>query len=276
MAQCDELAQHHAPLSFAEVRADPERAQAGVVVLRDLLGRLAAQHIDQVSRPEALSVVLVKAVDARQGLASGLGGVPGGWRVLAVVAGILVSAAGVAFLTEIRQQSHATAVVGLCQRQQGIELAALPALEFLRGRALVDHPALVHHIRQPVGHPRVGRQTVAPGTAGLLVVALDCSSEDPGVPRSARRACRCPCRRRSWPPSPDRPRARSGPGGGGAGRRPGLRGTAAQGCRPRTARPPSRRLSCVTGSTRCRRHPRAHRAGNAAAAGRASSFSTTA
>ncbi len=29
------------------------------------------------------------------------------------------------------------------------------------------------HVLQPVGHPGVGRQAVAPGAAGLLVVGLD-------------------------------------------------------------------------------------------------------
>ena len=76
-------------------------------------------------------------------------------------------------LAEVGEQAHAPAVVRLGQRQQGIELAALDALELFAGHAVVDHAALVDHVGQAIGHPGVGRRTVAAGAAGLLVVALD-------------------------------------------------------------------------------------------------------
>ena len=74
---------------------------------------------------------------------------------------------------EVVQQPHPAAVVRLGQGQQGVELAALQALELFGRLALVDHAALVHHVGQAVGHPGVGRQAVAAGAAGFLVVALD-------------------------------------------------------------------------------------------------------
>ena len=61
----------------------------------------------------------------------------------------------------------------LGEREQGVELAALVALELVAGRALVDHAPLVDDVGQAVGHPGVGGQAVAAGAAGLLVVALD-------------------------------------------------------------------------------------------------------
>ena len=136
---------------------------------------------------------------------------------------------------EVLQQPHAAAVVRLGQRQQRVELAALQALEVPRRRlAFVDHAALVHHVGQAVGHPGVGagrrgRRGRSPGSSPR------CSWAGPGARRSARRACRCPCRRRWWPPSRRRRRAGSGPGGGGARRRPARRGRAAR----RSLRPAS-------------------------------------
>ena len=58
-------------------------------------------------------------------------------------------------------------------REQRVELAALRALEFVARRTVVDHAALVDDIREPVRHPGIGGQPVAPGAAGFLVVALD-------------------------------------------------------------------------------------------------------
>ena len=51
--------------------------------------------------------------------------------------------------------------------------AGLDALLRLAGFRLVDHAPQLHHVLQPVGHPGIGRQAVAAGAAGLLVVALD-------------------------------------------------------------------------------------------------------
>ena len=169
MAERDELAQHAAPARLVEVGADAERRQALVAVLGDLVGDLAAQHVDQVAGAEADAALVLEAVDAGQQLARRLGAVPGVGIRQAVVA-IATRGAG---LAEVSQQPHAPAIVRFGECQERIELAALDALEFLFRRALVDHAALVDHVLQAVDHPGVGGGPVAAGAAGLLVVGLD-------------------------------------------------------------------------------------------------------
>ena len=63
--------------------------------------------------------------------------------------------------------------MGLGQRQQGVELGDLQALEVVGGGAVVDHPALVDHVGQAIGHPGGGRRAVAAGAAGLLVITFN-------------------------------------------------------------------------------------------------------
>ena len=55
VAERDQLAQDGAPLRLARSRADAEGAEPLVAVLRHLVGRLAAQHVDQVAGAEALA-----------------------------------------------------------------------------------------------------------------------------------------------------------------------------------------------------------------------------
>ena len=74
---------------------------------------------------------------------------------------------------KISQQAHAAAVRGFGQTQQGIELAAHDLFELLLGRALVNHAALVDHVRQAISHPGIGGQAIAARTAGFLVIAFD-------------------------------------------------------------------------------------------------------
>ena len=60
------------------------------------------------------------------------------------------------------------------QRQQCVKLAAHDLLELFAGHfAGVYHAALVHHVLQAVDHPGIGRQAIAAGAAGLLIVALN-------------------------------------------------------------------------------------------------------
>ena len=95
-------------------------------------------------------------------------------QVAGGVQAVVAVAAGLARLAEVAEQAHAPAVVRLGQRQQRVELAA-------HARCLNSSPAglssimrrWLHHVLQAVGHPGVGRQAVAAGAAGLLVVALD-------------------------------------------------------------------------------------------------------
>jgi hypothetical protein len=72
--------------------------------------------------------------------------------------------------------------VSRCWRRQlpvrssraGRRACALQALAFLAGLGrFVDHLAQQHHVAEAVGHPGLGRQAVAAGAAGFLVVALD-------------------------------------------------------------------------------------------------------
>jgi len=118
-----------------------------------------------------------------------LGGIPhhgGGEAVVAIAAGVARLACAHAHvnalavirwfgigLAKVAQQPHTAAVGGFGQAQQRVELAAHDLFELFARRALVDHAALVHHVVQAVGHPRVGGLAVAPGAAGFLVIAFD-------------------------------------------------------------------------------------------------------
>ena len=94
-----------------------------MAVLGDLVGVLAAQHVDQVAGAEALARVLLEAVDAAQRLARGLGARPrsrAGVRQLSQLPQRPSSC-----LAEVAEQAHAAAVVRFGKRQQRVELAAL-------------------------------------------------------------------------------------------------------------------------------------------------------
>ena len=148
----DQLAQQRTPLRLGQISADAEGGEFVVPVLRHLLGDLAAQDVHDVAGAEGRAAGLLHAVDARKQLARGLGGVKELRRMQAVVA----VAAGFAFFSKVREQPDTPAVAGFRQGQQRVELAAHHLLEFFGRRALVDHAALVHHVLQAIGHPRVG------------------------------------------------------------------------------------------------------------------------
>src|SRR6185295_6228802 len=133
--------------------------------LRDPVGDLAAQHVHEVHRTEALA----GAVDGGERLARGLGGVPGLRRLEASIA----IAARHALFAEVVEQPHAPASGRLAQAEERIELRERDAAEFLAAFALFHEPAQLYNIAEAVGHPGVGRLAVASGAAGLLVVALD-------------------------------------------------------------------------------------------------------
>ena len=140
-----------------------------MAVLRDFFSGFAAQYVHQVPRTEAHTALAVDAVNRGQQHLRRFAGVPHRGWLQAVVA----IAAGCAVLPEVSQQAHTAAVAGFGQAQQRVELAAQHSLEFFGRRALVDHAPLVDHVLQAVAHPGVSRQTVAPGTARFLVIALD-------------------------------------------------------------------------------------------------------
>ena len=253
IAERDQLAEHVAPCGVVEIGADAEDARAcrGRIADTRSVSR-AAQHVDQVPGAEALA----GAVDARQRLARGLGGVPGLRRLQAVVA----VAAG---RRSPRRSSRAAARGGSRRSRTG--RAARRAwrsetrLNVLAAFGLLDHAALLHDVAQAVGHPGVGRQRRRGRRGRSPGSSPRCSSAGRGARRSARRACRCPCRRRWSRPSRCRPRAGSAPGARRASRRPGRRGRAARARPARRATRRSRRPSCATGNRRCRPRRRARR-----------------
>src|SRR5206468_7800078 len=73
-------------------------------------------------------------------------------------------------LAEIAEQPLAPALCGFRETHQRIELADRDPLELVRCGGLVDHAALLHDVREAVGHPGRRRLAVAAGATGLLVV----------------------------------------------------------------------------------------------------------
>src|SRR6185295_11183411 len=120
VAERDQLAQHSAPARLAHRFADRERAEPLVTKLRDLVGALAAQHVDQVAGAEARAAGLLEAVDARERHPRGLGRIPRRRRLAAVVARVLLRTAGRARFAEVREQADAAAIVGLGEREQRV------------------------------------------------------------------------------------------------------------------------------------------------------------
>ena len=164
-AVADQLPEHATPLPGVEVAADAIGADRLVPELAHLGGVGAAQHVDHVRRAEALA----GAVDAGQRLARGLGGVPGAWRLPAVVA---VAAGPGMRLAEVRQQRLPATPGGFAVTDQRVELAALQPLALVAGIAVFDHPSQQHRVAQSVGQPRLCGIAIAAGAAGFLVIAF--------------------------------------------------------------------------------------------------------
>src|SRR5690606_31124519 len=156
-----QLPEHAAPLLRVEVVADAMGAEPVVAELPDPGGVGAAQDVGEVGRAEALA----GAVHAGQGLARGLGAVPGLGRGQAVVA---VAAAARVRLAEPAEQRLPAAGGGFAVADQRIELAALEPLALLARLALLDHPPQLHRIAQAVREPGFRGLAVAAGAPGLL------------------------------------------------------------------------------------------------------------
>src|SRR5690606_18160463 len=131
-----------------------------------LLGFLADENVDDVSRAEALS----STVDGRHDLDGSLGAVPGFDRRGAGVA--VVAAAGMG-LAEVAQDRLSAALSGFADAEQRIELGVLEALDLVGGVALVDHAAALDHVGHAVAHPGFSGLAIAAGATGFLVVGLD-------------------------------------------------------------------------------------------------------
>src|ERR1039458_1115689 len=170
---------------------------------------LPHEYVDHMARAEGLT----GAVDAGEGFLGRHCGVPGFWGGLAVVTASAVSGM---FLPEIGQLGLSAATHSFTKSQHGVELLATQALEGFRPLAALDHPPQFHHVVRGIGHPGRGRFPVAAGCGPFPGNRTPRSWGCPGLPQSARWACRCPCRKRWWPPWPGLSRAGSGLGFFGA------------------------------------------------------------
>ena len=112
---------------------------------------------------------LAGAKHCRQGFLRGFGRIHDSGRSEAIVA-IAASFAGFA---EVIEQAHAAASGGFSQTDQGIELDTRHPLEGVVGLRLLDHAALLNHVRQPVGHPCIRRLSIAAGATGFLIIGFD-------------------------------------------------------------------------------------------------------
>ena len=127
---------------------------------------LAAQHVDQVHGAEALP----GAVDRRQRLLRGARSRP---RSRAA-RGRCRSCRRARCSSPKYASSRTRRQPAVSHRPSSASsLARRDALVRLGRLRLVDQPPLLDDVGEAVGHPRVRRQAVAAGAAGLLVVALD-------------------------------------------------------------------------------------------------------
>jgi hypothetical protein len=127
---------------------------------------IADQHVDQVMRAEALA----GAVHRRQCLLRGDRAVPAGDRRAAIVA---IAAGRMIALAEIAEEGLAPARHGLAKPDQRLGFLALDAALRLAQIARFDEAAQVHHVGDAIAHPRIGREPVASGPAGLLVIGFE-------------------------------------------------------------------------------------------------------
>src|SRR5687768_12647286 len=112
MTEREQPPHHRAPLGFTQVCADAERAELLMAVVVDLLGLLAAQHVDEMVDAKTLAIGLVKAIDAAERLLRSQAGIPRfGWRQTVVAV-----AARRTGLTKVFEQVHAATLVRLGQR----------------------------------------------------------------------------------------------------------------------------------------------------------------
>ncbi len=73
---------------------------------------------------------------------------------------------------EITQHGLMAADGRLAVAEQGVEFLPFQALAFFGRLAAVYHLAHSHHIAQTVGQPGIGRQAIAPGASGFLIIAF--------------------------------------------------------------------------------------------------------
>src|SRR5690606_38824330 len=147
--------EYASPRLVAEVGAYSEHAQRVVPILANAQCGLTAQDIGDMPRTIALPSFTPKTEDRREQLLCGHRTVPALRRLKASVA----VPARRNLLPEIGQQLLAAAVHGLTQGEHGIQLATGASLELIVPGRFIDHPALLDHVLQPVGHPCRSRLT---------------------------------------------------------------------------------------------------------------------
>ena len=132
----------------------------------DALGGGADQDIDEVLCPKALA----GTVDRGERLLRRDGSIPAVHRVAAVVA---IAARRMIALAEIAEQRLAPARYRLAKADQRLGFLALDAALALVDVGRLGEPAQIHHVGDAVGHPGVGRQPVASGPAGFLIIRFE-------------------------------------------------------------------------------------------------------
>ena len=126
----DQLAQQRLPGRGIKVATDAEGGQPVVTALEHPVASLAAQHVDDIVAAIGNAPGLPDPVDAGQQPARRVARVPALGRIQAVVA----VAAGAAVFTEIAQQTHSPAIVGLGEPDHRVELLARRTLVLIVGR----------------------------------------------------------------------------------------------------------------------------------------------
>src|SRR5271169_2150663 len=126
----------------------------------------AEQYIDEVMRAKALP----GPIDRGERLLRSDGSLPARDRLAAVVA---VAAGRMVALAEIAEQHLPPAGDRFAIADQRLDLLPFDAALTFGGIARVDQPQQVHDVGDAVAHPRIGRQTVAPGAAGFLIIRFE-------------------------------------------------------------------------------------------------------
>src|SRR5262249_3352737 len=124
------------------------------------------EDVDEMADAEALP----GAVDGGDRLLRGDGAVPAFDRRKA---GVAIAARPVLAFAEIAEQHLPAATRALAEAEQRIELLPLDAALLLGQVAALDAADERHHVGHAVGHPGIGREPVASGPAGLLVIGLE-------------------------------------------------------------------------------------------------------
>src|SRR5690242_7496096 len=166
MAERHELAEHRVPLVFGELDTDTESLDLVVAETLDALGRFAEQHVDEVRGAETLA----RPGHRRNCFLRRDQAVPYVLRPEAIIA---IAARRMVALAEIAEQHLAPAFRRLAITEQRVELLTLDAALALGQPRILHEREQRDDVAHAVGHPGIGRQTVAARPAGFLVIGLE-------------------------------------------------------------------------------------------------------